>query len=111
MQYEHIAFLNHLQAQSELILPTSFVISSLPALTHAITGFFIIEREVIQTTRNFRSERDLEELWVNVTSRLSSAIEEALRLETDPEVFLHVKENLLAFILTLEVRIVSAMWP
>jgi hypothetical protein len=85
------------------------VISALPSLTHAITGFFIIEREVIQTTRNFRSERDIEELWVNIIGRLTAAIEEALKRETEPEVFLRVKENLLAFILTLEASAII-MW-
>ena len=79
--------------------------SSIPSLTHAVTGFFIIEREVIQTTRNFRSERDIEELWANVTSRLTSAIEQALSRETNPDVFLRTKETLLAFMLTLEVSL------
>ena len=79
------------------------MITALPNLIHATTGFFIIEREVIQTTRNFRNERDIEELWVNVTARLTAAIEEALKTESEPELYLRVKENLLTFILTLEV--------
>lgn len=68
-----------------------------------MTGFFIIEREVLRTTRNFRNERDIEELWDSVVARLTQGIELALKSETEPEKFLRVKECLLAFIMTLEV--------
>ena len=79
------------------------VLTSLPSLTQEITGFFIIEREVLRTTRSFRSERDVDELWVSLVGRLTQAIEGSLNNETDPELFLMVKECLLAFIMTLEV--------
>ena len=82
---------------------TPLNLASLPSLTQEITGFFIIEREVLRTTRSFRSERDVDELWVTVVGRLTQGIEHSLNSETDPEVFLMVKENLLAFIMTLEV--------
>ncbi len=37
-------------------------------------------------------------------TRLTSAIETALRLETDPDAFLRVKESLISFIMTVDVR-------
>ena len=88
-----------------MILPTPLNLASHPALTQEITGFFIIEKEVLRTTRSFRSERDIDELWVSLAGRLTQAIESSLNNETDPEVFLMVKECLLSFIMTLEVRL------
>ncbi|THH11729.1 hypothetical protein EW145_g467 [Phellinidium pouzarii] len=96
------------RAQSDLILPTPLNLTLLQSLTQEITGFFIIEREVLRTTRNFRSERDIDELWTSVIGRLTQAIESSLNNETDPEVFLMVKECLLAFIMTLETYSYSA---
>ncbi|KAJ7284017.1 rsec15 [Mycena rebaudengoi] len=68
-----------------------------------ISGFFIVETHVLQTTGNFRSERDVEELWDALVIRLTSAIDGALRVETDPDSFLSTKECLIGFIMTLEV--------
>ncbi|KAJ2916455.1 hypothetical protein MD484_g4020, partial [Candolleomyces efflorescens] len=90
------------QAQSDLILPTPLRLASLPALTQEISGFFIVESHVLETTGTFRSQKDVEELWDALVGRLSSAIEEALHREQDPEAFLRVKESLLSFIMTLE---------
>ena len=93
-----------LQAQSDLILPFPLNLPALPSLLQEITGFFIIEREVLSNARNFRSERDVDELWTSVIGRLTQAIEQSLDRETDPDQFLLVKESLLSFITTLEVR-------
>ncbi|KAF7332249.1 Rsec15 protein [Mycena kentingensis (nom. inval.)] len=90
------------KAQSDLILPYPLPLNSLPSLMQEISGFFIIETHVLQTTGTFRSERDVEELWDGLLARLTSAIDGALRTETDPDSFLSVKENLLSFINTLE---------
>ncbi|KAJ7228462.1 rsec15 [Mycena pura] len=90
------------KAQSDLILPTPLPLSALPTLIQEISGFFIIETHVLQTTGNFRSERDVEELWDALVIRLTSAIQAALRIETDPDSFLSVKECLISFIMTLE---------
>ena len=68
-------------------------------------GFFIIENHVLDTTGTFRSERDVEELWEGVISRMGAAVEGALRNETDPDAYLRVKESLIGFIMTLEVRL------
>jgi hypothetical protein len=59
---------------------------------------------VLNTTGDFRSEVDVEELWDSLMGRLCVAVERALRPEKDPDVFLKVKECLIGFIMTLEVR-------
>ena len=91
------------QAQSGLILPMPLPLGSLPTLTQEISGFFIVESHVLETTGSFRSLRDVEELWEGVAVSLTTAIENALHTETDAESFLKVKENLLTFIMTLGV--------
>ncbi|CAA7260029.1 unnamed protein product [Cyclocybe aegerita] len=90
------------KAQSDLILPTPLPLASLSSLTQEISGFFIVESHVLETTGNFRSGRDVEELWDALVTRLTTAIESSLRPETDPDAFLRVKESLLSFIMTLE---------
>lgn len=87
-----------------MILPYPLPLSSLPNLTQEISGFFIVENHVLETTGNFRSERDVEELWDALVIRLTSSIDGALRTETNPDSFLQVKECLIGFIMTLEVR-------
>lgn len=91
------------KAQSALILPDPILLASLPALLQEISGFFIVETHVLETTGNFRSQRDVEELWDSLASGLAVALTNALRVETDPDEFLRVKELLLAFMMTLEV--------
>ncbi|KAJ7683972.1 rsec15 [Mycena rosella] len=108
--YTTLDFLDELQksyqadrkAQSDLILPNPLPLSSLPALTQEISGFFIVETHVLETTGTFRSEQEVEELWDALVIRLTSAIDGALRVETDPDSFLSVKECLIGFIMTLE---------
>lgn len=58
---------------------------------------------MLETTGSFRSQRDVEELSDAVINRLTTAIEDALRNQKDPDMFLRVKESLLSFIMTLEV--------
>ncbi|KAJ3554408.1 hypothetical protein NM688_g3127 [Phlebia brevispora] len=90
------------KAQSDLIIPDTLPLSSLPGVTQEIVGFFIIETHVLNTTGNFRSERDVEELWDALVGRLCSTVERVLQHETDPDSFLRVKESLIAFVMTLE---------
>ncbi|THH16451.1 hypothetical protein EW146_g4203 [Bondarzewia mesenterica] len=90
------------KAQSNLILPSPLQLSQLVSLTEEVTGFFIIEAHVLSTTGSFRSERDVEELWDALVTRLTGAVDYALKNESDPEGFLRAKEDLMAFIITLE---------
>ena len=77
--------------------------ASLPSITQEIVGYFIIETHVLNTTGSFRSEREVEDLWDALISRLSKAVEDILRNENDPDIYLKVKEALLGFVMTLEV--------
>ncbi|KAK0468138.1 rsec15 [Desarmillaria tabescens] len=90
------------KAQSDLILPDPLPISSLPSLVQEISGFFIVESHVLETTGTFRSQRDVEELWEALVGRLRSGIERALQIENDPDTFLRVKECLIEFLMTLD---------
>lgn len=92
------------QGQSVLILPSPLQVDHLSKYTGEICGFFIVETHVLNTTGTFRSAREVEELWDALVARLSRAVEDALRMEKDPDVFLRVKECLIAFIMTLEVN-------
>ncbi|KAF9534726.1 rsec15 [Crepidotus variabilis] len=90
------------KAQSDLILPSPLPLASLPSLIQEISGFFIVESHVLETTNTFRSERDVEELWDALVARLTTAIDYSLRKENDAGNFLKVKENLLSFMMTVE---------
>ncbi|KAF8488489.1 exocyst complex component sec15 subunit [Russula emetica] len=90
------------KAQSDLILPGPLQLQSLVPLTEQIIGFFIIESHVLQTTGSFRSKSEVDELWDAIAVRIAEAVDGALRNVTDPDSYLHVKETLIAFILTLE---------
>jgi len=91
------------KTQSTLILSSALALQSLPVLTQEITGFFISETHVLRTTRGFRTKSEVEELWEGVVTRLNSSVSSALERESDPDIFLAVKECLLGFIMTMEV--------
>jgi hypothetical protein len=80
-------------------------LNALTSLIQEIAGFFIVETHVLNTTGNFRSEQELEELWDSLLGRLCLALDDALGTETDPEGYLRVKEALIGFIMTMEVCI------
>ncbi|KDQ20586.1 hypothetical protein BOTBODRAFT_26590 [Botryobasidium botryosum FD-172 SS1] len=87
------------KAQAALLLSAN---SSLTTLTAELLGFFIIEHEVLRTTRGFRSKREVEELWEEVVARVVENVNGSVASEKDPEVFLKVKDALAGFIHTLE---------
>lgn len=87
-------------------MPTPLPLSSLLAFTQEILGFFLVESRVLETTGTFRSWRDVDELWDVVVSHLTSGVNSALEFEDDPEIFLHVKEDILAFVMALEVSLI-----
>lgn len=80
----------------------------LAPLVHKTAGFFLIEREVLQSTGNFRSVREVDELWDDVVARLTAGLRSALRGATNPDAILSVKELLLSFIITVEVMYYNA---
>lgn len=58
---------------------------------------------MLRTTRNFRSVREVEELWEEAIRRVNEGVKDALKTESDPELFIAVKECLLGFSMTMEV--------
>ncbi|KAG6869345.1 hypothetical protein C0993_000098 [Termitomyces sp. T159_Od127] len=92
-----------IKAQSDLILPNPLPLAFLPQLTQEISGFFIVETHVLETTTSFRSERDVEELWDSLVAGLTNSITNALSAEKSPDEYFRVKECLLSFMMTLEV--------
>ncbi|KAH9998257.1 exocyst complex component sec15 subunit [Russula vinacea] len=99
------------KAQSDLILPVPLQLQSLVPLTEQIIGFFIIESHILQTTGSFRSKAEVDELWDAIAARIAEAVDGALRNVTDPDSYLHVKETLIAFILTLEIVVQDDYQP
>jgi len=75
----------------------------MPNLIQEISGFFIVESHVLETTGTFRSSRDVEDLWDGFVGRLTNVIEGALHTETDAECYLKVKESLSNFKMIVEV--------
>ena len=68
-----------------------------------LVGFFIIEAHVLQTMPDFRSDRDVDELWDEMCGRIVDIMGQGLKGCGQPEVFLESKTNVLLFVQTLEV--------
>lgn len=70
-----------------------------------LVGFFIIESHVLETMPDFRSERDVDELWDEMCRRIVDIMGQGLQGCGEPEIFLESKTNVLLFVQTLEVRV------
>lgn len=95
------------KGQAALILSTissNHLPTVLPSLTAELLGFFVVELEVLRTTVGFRSLREVEELWDDVVAGLVELVENGIRYEKNVEILLEVKDILLGFIQTIEVR-------
>jgi hypothetical protein len=68
-----------------------------------LVGFFIIESYVLRATRDFRSQRDVDDLWSDMYKSIVQIVGDALKACEETEVFLTVKGHVLTFIQTLEV--------
>jgi len=96
------------RSQAYLLLSSTtslipFSLIALSALLEEIVGFFLIESHVLKTTNNFRSEQDVEDLWDGMCERVVEIVDEGLKSEEDPQVFLGTKFKVLTFVQTLEV--------
>ncbi|GAA5957372.1 hypothetical protein JCM21900_006878 [Sporobolomyces salmonicolor] len=95
------------RAQAFLLLSstsslTPFSLPALSGLLEEIVGFFLIESHVLKTTKSFRSEQDVEDLWDGMCERVVEIVDQGLKGEEDPEVFLGTKFKVLTFVQTLE---------
>lgn len=68
-----------------------------------LVGFFIIESHVLATMPEFRTQRDVDELWDEMCRQIGEVIGGGLRGCSEPEIFLESKTNVLLFVQTLEV--------
>jgi hypothetical protein len=73
-----------------------------------LVGFFIIESHVLRTMPDFRSQRDVDELWDEMCRRIVDIMGSGLKGCGEPEVFLQSKTEVLLFVQTLEVSIRQA---
>ncbi len=81
--------------------------TSLPELMQELVGFFIIEAHVLRTVPDFRSQRDVDDLWDEMCRRIISIVGLGLKGCSKLEVFLESKKHILLFVQTLEVSCVG----
>ena len=74
------------------MMSSGLVLTALPEITMDISGFFILEAHILRSTRGFRSDEEVDELWESVIARVNQAVASALEHESDPDTFLEVKE-------------------
>lgn len=79
------------------------LLSTLPLLMQELVGFFIIESHVLDTMPDFRTQRDVDELWDEMCRQIGEVIGGGLKGCSEPEIFLESKTNVLLFVQTLEV--------
>ncbi|WVQ99360.1 hypothetical protein IAU59_006493 [Kwoniella sp. CBS 9459] len=87
---------------SRLSTTPETLLSTLPLLMQELVGFFIIESHVLRTMPDFRTQRDVDELWDEMCKRIVDVVGQGLKGCGEPEVFLESKTNVLLFVQTLE---------
>ncbi|WWD17361.1 hypothetical protein CI109_101802 [Kwoniella shandongensis] len=87
---------------SRLSTTPETLLSTLPLLMQELVGFFIIESHVLNTMPDFRTQRDVDELWDEMCKRIVEIMGQGLKGCSEPEVFLESKTNVLLFVQTLE---------
>ncbi|KIR67312.1 hypothetical protein I314_02530 [Cryptococcus bacillisporus CA1873] len=87
---------------SRLSTTPSTLVNTLPLLMQELVGFFIIEAHVLDTMPDFRTQRDVDELWDEMCRRIVEVMGQGLKGCSEPEVFLSSKTEVLLFVQTLE---------
>ncbi|KNZ62485.1 hypothetical protein VP01_1264g1 [Puccinia sorghi] len=105
------SFRDDRRAQAHLILASmagntsgtsAFTLESLGALFEQIVGFFIIETQILRTTKAFRDENDVDSLWQELSDQIVRIVRLGLMDCSDVDLLLGVKTKLLLFSQTLE---------
>jgi len=105
------SFRDDRRAQAHLILASmsgntsgssAFTLDSLSALFEQIVGFFIIETQILRTTKAFRDENDVDSLWQELSDRIVRIVRLGLMDCSDIDLLLGVKTKLLLFSQTME---------
>ncbi|CAG8499507.1 10540_t:CDS:10, partial [Ambispora gerdemannii] len=95
------------RAQANLVLSATFTlkdgeIRGFESFLDEIAGFFVIEHIIVQSTHNFRSQREVDILWDSVTTKVIKMVSNALRECHNPELFVKIKHYLTSYIQTFE---------
>lgn len=77
--------------------------TTLPNLMQELVGFFIIEAHVLRSVSDFRSQRDVDDLWDEMCRRIIGVVSQGLKGCSQLNVFLECKMSILLFVQTLEV--------
>ncbi|KAH9458816.1 hypothetical protein Pst134EA_018972 [Puccinia striiformis f. sp. tritici] len=99
------SFRDDRRAQAHLILASmtpTFSLDSLNSLIEQIVGFFIIENQILKTTKAFRDENDVDSLWIDLSDNVIRIVRSGLTNSNDLDLLLNVKTKLLLFSQTLE---------
>ncbi|EGG00037.1 uncharacterized protein MELLADRAFT_118143 [Melampsora larici-populina 98AG31] len=95
------SFRDDRRAQAHLIVSSTasspFSLENLASLMESIVGFFIIEAHVLHTTKSFRDETDVDNLWEEMCERVVAIITEGIGGCEDLDIFLGIKTKLLTF--------------
>lgn len=95
------SFRDDRRAQAHLIISSTasspFSLENLTSLMESIVGFFIIEAHVLHTTKSFRDETDVDNLWEEMCERVVTIITEGIGGCEDLDIFLGIKTKLLTF--------------
>ncbi|WVQ72415.1 hypothetical protein IAR50_001967 [Cryptococcus sp. DSM 104548] len=88
---------------SRMATTPATLMTTLPLLLQELVGFFVIEAHVLETMPDFRTQRDVDELWDEMCKKIVDVMGQGLKGCSDPEVFLSTKSEVLLFVQTLEV--------
>lgn len=77
--------------------------TTLPLLMQELVGFFIIEAHVLRTAPDFRTQRDVDDLWDEMCRRIVGVVSLGLKGCSKLDTFLECKKSILLFVQTLEV--------
>jgi hypothetical protein len=81
--------------------------NTLPNLMQELVGFFIIEAHVLKSVSDFRSQRDVDDLWDEMCRRIIGVVSQGLKGCSQLNVFLESKMSILLFVQTLEVGLAT----
>lgn len=70
-----------------------------------LVGFFIIEARVLNKAADFRTQRDVDDLWDEMCRRIIGVVSQGLKGCSKLSTFLECKKSTLLFVQTLEVSI------
>lgn len=96
------------QTQANLILSSRAATTpetlkaNLPYLIQELVGFFIIEAHVLRSAPDFRSRRDVDDLWDEMCRRIMDVVGQGLKGCSELEIFLESKRQILLFVQTLQ---------